>query len=382
MWSRLTLVGAMLAAWWASESVTLAEPSNQSGAWIPTALTEETYRLITPQSGAFFAVVNNAVLRSNDGGTTWASVNLPPQRSQTFRPQLAVTPTDHTRLFAMGEGGLYRSTDDAASWTLVLPSTREARNLAVSAADPHVVYAGLAPPAIAVELQFFRSRDGGNTWEQLEDHRNSLCGWGMPVLQPHASDPGRVFRIATCYAGRTIALGVDQLRDFSTSWTGFYAPGLKPYLSEHFGGGAAEEARRYYVAGRQDPRSGGGPFLARTDDDGATWTVPYAQTGFTTPNSAAGPEPLIRGLTMDPRRPDRVYLAISTVSGKDGNRTLYAGTVLVSDDAGITFQPLGAEDLGDIKSLALGIDGHNLYAATGIGVWRYGLAIPEEAAAL
>jgi hypothetical protein len=48
-------------------------------------------------------------------------------------------------------------------------------------------------------------------------------------------------------------------------------------------------------------------------------------------------------------------------------------TIRTSADGGLTWTDLGQGGLGKTTGLALGIDGHNLYAATGAGVWRLAL---------
>ena len=46
--------------------------------WQPTGLTEETFQLFTPASGAFIAATFTRVMRSDDAGASWHQVNLPP----------------------------------------------------------------------------------------------------------------------------------------------------------------------------------------------------------------------------------------------------------------------------------------------------------------
>jgi hypothetical protein len=111
--------------------------------------------------------------------------------------------------------------------------------------------------------------------------------------------------------------------------------------------------------------------LFRSDDDGATWSSVLVYRGGGSPGF--GGDPLtsaveIAGLAYDPADPDHIYVgrqAFPTYSGPpDG------GAVTTSTDSGATWSDLGAQDIGAVSDLALGIDGRNLYAATDHGLWR------------
>src|SRR5215208_5683664 len=114
--------------------------------WEPTGLGGRVLQLFTPASGAFFALSEEGLFRSDDAGTTWAPVSLPPLPADVpvARTRIAVDPTDHAILYAGGADGIYKSTDAAASWTLILPtperSFSRALSIAPSAADRNLVY--------------------------------------------------------------------------------------------------------------------------------------------------------------------------------------------------------------------------------------------------
>src|SRR5262245_3348521 len=81
--------------------------------------------LMAPDSGGLFVANEfSGLQRSDDGGLTWRAVSLPPEPptpANHLRNVIAVDPTNHQTIFAHGAEGLYRTTDDAASWELVLP---------------------------------------------------------------------------------------------------------------------------------------------------------------------------------------------------------------------------------------------------------------------
>ena len=324
--------------------------------WAATAITDPVKQLFAPASGALFAgMTSGALQRSDDGGANWRTVPLGPATDFA-----AVDPTDHTILFAAGPAGVYRSTDDAASWNLSLPYSadngRFLRALAVSPANHAVIYAGtVSSSSIADSFWFLRSTDGGGTWQVVEHPRPlSLCGWGVPVLQAHPADPLRVFRAAECTAGRDFGEVLRQSTDQGTTFTPWFstiddAMAVPDHFPSRLVGGTGAAPKRFYLAANRDARLGGGSDVVRSDDDGASWT------------SVLAPNVRLGGLAYDPGNPDRVYAGLSG----DGSG------VLTTPDGGATWCTLGQQPIGAVSGLALGIDGRNLYAATDSGVWRF-----------
>src|SRR5262249_3262339 len=151
---------------------------------------EPVLELFTPASGAFFARTQDALQRSDDGGVSWATVALP----GPLGGAVTVDPTNHTTIYAAGPGGVYKTPDDAASWFHVFATPRYVADITVSPADPSLVYLAIKnQQSMATSFQLQRSRDGGASWELLESYSSSLCGWGVYILQPHPTDPQRLF---------------------------------------------------------------------------------------------------------------------------------------------------------------------------------------------
>ena len=324
--------------------------------WELTGLTEGVSRLATPASGAFFAWTRDGLMRSDDGGASWRPLVLPPGLTA-----LAVDPTDHTILYARSGDGLHKSDDDAATWRLIHPVSERARaTLAVSPADHQVLYLGLtvASPLGPIEsggtFELLRSRDGGASWEPLaRGDRSQLCGWEVLILEAHPTDPNRVARASGCHAPRNAVSGTS-LRistDQGASWSDLF------YERPHFpsrlvGGGGVAPERLYLLTTTRAVGSSSGSYstaLFRSDDDGASWT---RLQGWCC--SAEAPA----RLAYDPAEPDRVFVASAS------------GDVKGSTDGGATWFEVGEAGLSEVRDLALGIDGANLYAATARGLYQ------------
>lgn len=341
-----------------AEEPALATPEAGVAAadWEATPLSAPVLALFTPASGAFFARTDTGAMRSDDGGDTWRPVPLPPGTRLA-----AVDPTNHAVLYAAGAAGLYRTTDAAATWQFVLPLSGEGvMDLAVSPASSNLLYLGLAGGLPGPQVfRFVRSRDGGTTWDQLDRREASLCGLGLPLLQPHPADPRRLFRVQNCYAGRTTFDALSQSQDQGASFTlAFWENFL---FVKRLVGGRGSAPERWYLAADRDERLGGST-VWRSDDDGRTWTetLAFERAWTPVPGQKVAPDVDIGGLAYDPARPDRVFIALAGEG--EGVQT--------SLDGGASWQPLGRQDLGRANALALGIDGQNLYTATERGLWR------------
>jgi hypothetical protein len=368
--------------------------------WQPTGLAEPVRQLYTPASGAFFARTASGLQRSNDGGATWIEVGLPPPAPNQSSPELVVDPIDHTTIYAGGFDGLYKTTDDAATWSVVLSTaslaeTNRVLAVAVSPADRQLVYAGFSGPSISSDFRFMRSQDGGQSWQQLEEHHNTLCGWGISILQPHPTDPTRLYRAAGCHAGRSFNEQLWLSPDQGATWAPtFEAPSGPGNLSDPRNaypdllvGGRGAQPARFYLAAHRDPRLLGGGSLFRSDDEGTTWNEvlafrigqtlaePTAPLACTPGLGCDQQAPTVRldGLTYDPSAPEHLFVGLNEYNSSGYQRARNISQVLASADGGSTWAALGPTDPGEIHDLALGIDGTNLYAATDRGVWRLAL---------
>jgi hypothetical protein len=347
--------------------------------WELTGLTEPALRLFTPSTGVLLAQTARELMRSDDAGDTWVPVSLGPATRL-----LSSDPIQHTILYAAGPSGVYKTTDDAVTWASILAYGSEvggdALALAVSPGDTNLLYVGVGGGRGApADFRFFRSRDGGATWQQLDEHHFSLCSWDVPILQSHPTDARRVFRAADCIAGRNFGETLAQSTNAGESWTPLFNP--QPFAPPFLGypqflvGGQGLDPPRLYLAVNRDRRAGGSSVF-RSDDDGATWNEVLAYRG-------GGSRALRRTWTRTPRmcasaawRTTRRSRTTSTLADKvfpGFFEPPAGGAVAASLDGGETWADLGRQDIGAVSDLAVGADGGWLFAATDQGLWRWRL---------
>jgi hypothetical protein len=236
--------------------------------------------------------------------------------------------------------------------------------LAISPVD-HVIYATAHRDTI---VQMLLSRDGGLTWDMvLEEAAPAVGCWhGVTFLRAHAVDPARVLRVAGCsYGGAGIA-NVDVSADQMATWESHGQPSIAGIDTGIFGLIGLEGVRpeRLYATTFHSRPTGLGPTQSlgrsvfRSDDEGRTWT----QLLSTVKPGVEEDSRSIVGVAYDPRTPDWVFVAMPT-------------GVKLSRDAGRTWSDFRRQDLPEIKSIVVGIDGRNLYAATEKGVFRLNLPV-------
>lgn len=128
--------------------------------------------------------IGNGVYKSQDGGDTWSHLGLTDQRIVS---QLAIDPSDPSRVFAATMGnpsapgpdrGLYRSLDAGETWEQVLfvGDSVGINDVRISsqtgtllASAWHRVRTSTQSELVHESNQLYRSTDGGDTWELLDN---------------------------------------------------------------------------------------------------------------------------------------------------------------------------------------------------------------------
>ena len=258
------------------------------------------------------------IYRSDDGGATWKRRGL---ENSGNTGRIVVDPTNPDRIFVAaagslfnpgGERGIYRSTNGGASWQRVLapetPFTGGA-DLAMDPTNPNRLFAAMwdhrREPDIrtygGVGSGLFRSEDGGDTWERLENVvtksppdatglvRDPSLGRIGVAIAP--SDPNRIYVITTATFGQDKGFYVST--DGGDSFNTAALPGSQGGFGWWFGRIWVDpnDANRVFVAGVN---------LRLSTNAGQTWST------------SAGVHVDQHAMAWDPKVPGRVYL------GNDG----------------------------------------------------------------
>ena len=233
---------------------------------------------------------------------------------------LAVDPAKPDTLYvATNSGGVWRSDDGGATWSLpgAAMTGREVTWIEADPGTPGTVWAGVNDPG---RPALWRSRDRGATWSRVAGEVKGGSGLMQPTGARIAfapSAPANVWVPSTNLHYRS--------RDGGATWSDFRVPGQDAYAiavdpknpAVIYAGGHAGEA---------------GTHLRRSDDDGTSWKA-----------AGRGLEPPVKALAVDPVNPAAVY----AVTGFNG--------LWKSTDRGENFTalslPLGGTD--DIYRLVL-----------------------------
>jgi photosystem II stability/assembly factor-like uncharacterized protein len=279
--------------------------------------------------GGGLTYFGDGIYKSTDSGAHWTNMGL---ADSAAIGRLAVDPTNSQRVFAAASGhiarsvhdrGLYRTTDGGKTWQLVLAppnATTGAVDVAINPKNPQIVYASLWDHTRnngkrtfgGVGSGLFRSTDGGDTWQRLENLVDPLPSYDT-AQTGLKSDPtlGRIgFALAPSNPNRMYVVFGNQ--------TG---PDKGSYVSDDGGDTFHVMGRAYQANGGYqwwfgrvwvDPDDQNHLFnadvsLRTSTDGGATWTA------------IRGPHSDQHGMDWDPSTldgnpatPDRVFL------GNDG----------------------------------------------------------------
>ena len=290
--------------------------------------------------------IANWVFESTDGGQNWirkGHIGPANDPGDLMVDSLLVDAGDRHTLFAgvhrsyNTEGGLYKSTDSGATWTII-PALKDqsVRALAQSPSDPSILVVGTLDGV-------YRTRDSGQTWERISPAPPDPLGGEIHEVESLAIDPKKP---DTIYAGtwhlpwkttdggqhwRNIKQGVIDDSDvfsiiidpehpatvYASACSGIYKSEDAGQLF-HKIQGIPSTARRTRVLmqdtnHREIVYAGTTEGLYRTRDAGREW------------QRITDPNVIVNDIYLDPTHPGRVLIA----TDRSG--------VLVSNDNGSTF---------------------------------------------
>ena len=239
----------------------------------------------------YFGACAGGVWKTNDGGTYWENVS-DGYFGTAAVGAIAVSEADPNVVYAgTGEAclrldvshgdGVYRSTDGGATWSNVgLTDSRHIGRIRIHPEDPDLVYVACLGHAFGPNDQrgVFRSRDGGATWEQVL-HRNAETGAIDLCIDP--TNPRVLYAALWQVIRRPWILesggpgsGIFKSTDGGDSWTEISGnPGLPEGIKGRIGI-ACSPAKPGRVWAIVEAEKGA---LLRSEDGGANWEVASAE---------------------------------------------------------------------------------------------------------
>jgi BNR/Asp-box repeat len=114
------------------------------------------------EPGHLLAYGIEGIARTTDGGAHWQVL-----KGINGSVNEMTTPGPHRPIYASGDAGIYASSDDGQTFTLVNSQASYA-SLTASSVEPNVIYGETA-------LSIYRSTDGGHTWSALPHVSGNLA---------------------------------------------------------------------------------------------------------------------------------------------------------------------------------------------------------------
>ncbi|MEA2511457.1 MAG: hypothetical protein QOJ59_944 [Thermomicrobiales bacterium] len=295
--------------------------------------------------GDWWSWLGAGILRSTNGGSTWATLCTAPFVGQGFY-NLIVDPADGRHLLAATTGGLYVSTDSGLTWTR--RRTAQTWSIAIAPAG------GPTAEILAASSDgLWRSTDGGTTWNAV-----TLPG-----------SPGGFDRLAVSIARSNPGVAYAWGARGSTGYLWRRAGGTWSSVAIPPGVSVNQAWYDWYVAAAPDRDTQvycGAIEIHRGDLSGTTWTWRNLTNKGATGQSI---HPDQHSFAFEPGRPDTIY------AGNDGG-------VYRSPDRGITWQHCNnglviseveylAQDYGSSRWLIAGTQDNGTIRWTGPGTWEH-----------
>ena len=331
------------------------------------------------------------VLKSTDGGNTWAHAN--DDLGNLYVGTLFMHPKNPDILLA-GTGnnqyyqgnGVYLTTDGGASWQRTLRDDN-INAVEYATSDPNIAYAGSAGA-------IYRSADGGRTWQRVS---GSADGWGPPGVragfpidfQVDPRDPNRIFaneygggNFVSSDGGRTWAVASAgytgaQVRDIAID----PAASGRVYAAARSGLFASDDGGRTWIGLNTPPAfsmewyvmaidpTDSQHLLAANNWNGVLLQSYDSGAGWQAVSRPAGEMMSWRAIAFAPSEPEMVYAGTSAYySAGTFDDHMAAGGVYVSQDGGSTWRAANDATSQDASVTALAIDLRDtqvVYAATG-----------------
>jgi photosystem II stability/assembly factor-like uncharacterized protein len=293
----------------------------------------------------YFGATGGGVWKSSDGAATWTPVF--DKEAVSAIGSLAVAPSDPNIVYVgTGEAcirsnishgdGIYKTLDGGKTWNNV--GLRDSRAIGKLIVDPQnadrVFVAALGHPfGPNTERGIFRTLDGGKTWERVL-YKDENTGGIDITFDPHNSN----ILYASLWQARRTSWGLSsggpgsglyRSSDGGTTWKQLQEHGLPKPPYGRIGVAVAASSNRVYAL--IEAQEGG---IYRSDDDGETWQL-------VNPEHSLWQRPFYyMHIVADPQDPDTVYvLNVDFYKSTDGARTFNKVKVPHGDNHGLWIDP-------------------------------------------
>jgi photosystem II stability/assembly factor-like uncharacterized protein len=259
-----------------------------------------------------YAGADRGIGKSVDGGRHWRMVNtglftgdtLMRWGRERWLGGLLVDPHRPQTVYALGSGGLFRTTNGGGYWRFVRPRLGRfsfLRAAVIDPAHPGTVYASWTVSGYGGRSNLYKTTNGGDSWQRVAV-QGTKPSFASLVID--ADSPGTIFATDDTYAG------VYTSTDGGTTWSVLTLP-LQTADGLHVLAGSRGTLYATTASGT----------LFTSADAGATWQTLGTKTGL-----AYSP------LAVDPQNPETLYGAgDGVVKSIDGGRNwTAAGTGLVN----------------------------------------------------
>lgn len=175
-------------------------------------------KIAPSNSQIVFATANKRIYKTEDGAATWKEVYYIGETGN----QLVVHPTNPQVVFCASPKGLHKSIDGGANWQT--PFAEKSWDIAYHPSNSDIVYL-LKNNADLKKCEFFKSTDGGITWDKKEqgwyapsDVNNAIDGGARIATTPVAPDKVYVGLLGASKANDEGWIGVYKSTDAGDSW--------------------------------------------------------------------------------------------------------------------------------------------------------------------